>query len=181
LNFYLNFSIKNRISLSDSFSERLKSFSDHDLKISFLVFRHLTGKPLEAGKDISTSIHFLEQNFATFHLCFMMVRDDPKNKVLNRKITQLIEGGIIQKLENDRIEAIGKKIRERSSLIHSPKVSYQGLQVLTLEHLGLSFFAVLICLAFSTVVFALECVAGFVFKRLEYSLNFYRVRSLPVF
>jgi uncharacterized membrane protein len=79
------------------------------------------------------------------------------NKVINRKISQLNEGGIVKKLEEERVEAVTKHIREMSKTTSVPEA-----QVLTLEHLGLSFFAILICLCLSIVVFVVECVVGFV-------------------
>jgi hypothetical protein len=85
------------------------------------------------------------------------------NKALNRKITQLIEGGIVQKMEKDRKMEISKIKRDELNATPTPDVGK-----LTLEHLELGFFAILICLSLSFVVFALECVTGFVMKKLNH-------------
>jgi hypothetical protein len=138
-------------------------FMDHKLNISMVVLRQSYGILAQDGKDTSSSIHFLKQNFLTVHSSFLLKVGTPMNKAINRKISQLFEGGIVKKLEAERIEAINKANREKTQTPSAPEA-----QILTLEHLGLSFFAILICLGLCTVVFAVECVVGFVQKKLNH-------------
>lgn len=135
---------------------------DHSSNISILVCRSMTVKNWEAGKDTISSIHLLKQNLATFRYFLALKINDPKNKAFNRKIRQLIEGGIIQKLEKDRFETIGKELRQKKKGDPLPDA-----RILTFEHLELCFFAILICLSLCFVVFALECVTSFVQKKLN--------------
>jgi hypothetical protein len=125
--------------------------------------RNLEENIYDAGKDTSSSLHFLEQNFFMVSYIFLLKVGDPMNEIINMKITQLIEGGIVQKLERDRKMEVNKIKRDEINATPEPIV-----EKLTLEQLELSFLAILICLCLSIVVFALECVTGFVMKKLNY-------------
>jgi hypothetical protein len=73
------------------------------------------------------------------------------NKVINRKIDQLLQSGIIQKFEKERLSAmdqVGKSDHEEIA------------QVLKMKHLGICFTAIMILLALSCVVFLIECLVG---------------------
>jgi hypothetical protein len=133
---------------------------EHNSKFSVLVPRQFLEKSFDAGKDTISSIHLLEQNFLILQYTFFLKIGDPMNKAINRKISQLIESGIIQKLENDRSIEINKLKQDQKA---APTPSEVG--VLTMDQLGICFFAILICLSF--VVFVLECATGFVLKRLN--------------
>jgi hypothetical protein len=137
--------------------------TDHSTKVSRFGLRTLEENFFDAGKDTSSSFHFLEQNFFMVSHNFLLKIGDPMNKIINKKITQLIEGGIVQKLEKDRFTEIKKRKRDIINATPQPDVGK-----LTLEHLGLSFLAILICLSLSFVVFLLECVTGFVMKKLNF-------------
>jgi hypothetical protein len=80
-----------------------------------------------------------------------MKKHSPLNKILNRKIDQLLQGGIIQYIKANEFfhsAQIAKKIQEEEDR-EDPKQ-------LTTEHLELCFYAVLIGLALSCVVFLYE-------------------------
>jgi hypothetical protein len=124
---------------------------DHANKISFVVIRKETQLGHALNTDKPTSLNFIEENLITDHFCLLLVKSSPLNKIINRKIDQLLQAGIIQKFENERFEAIKRLDKSDNDDI---------AQVLTLEHLGLCFIAIMIMLALSCVVFVVECVVG---------------------
>jgi hypothetical protein len=113
-------------------------------KASSIILANLTNKAL--------SQHFTGENLATYHYSLYLKRSSPLNRVISRKIGQLLQAGIIKKFEDERFEAI-----KRASKQHVE----DNAEILTLEHLGLCFFAILICLGLSCIVFVIECFTGF--------------------
>jgi hypothetical protein len=136
---------------------------DHDRHVARFCMRLAVENAFDAGKDTISSLHLLEESFMIFQISFQLKIGDPTNKAINRKISQLTEAGIFQKWEKDRIMEINKLKRDKLEVLPPPVVGK-----LTLEHVGLCFFAILICLSLSCVVFALECVTNFVLKKLNY-------------
>jgi hypothetical protein len=126
-------------------------FVEHANKISFVVYRKGTLLWSALMSDKPTSLHFIEEDFLTDHFCLYLEKSSPLNKIINRKIDQLLQAGIIQKFEDERFEAT-----KRVSKSDNEEIA----QMLTLEHLGLCFIAIMILLALSCVVFVIECVVG---------------------
>jgi hypothetical protein len=124
---------------------------EHANKISFIVMRKDTQLARALTTDKPTSCHFIEEDLLTDHFCLYLEKSSPLNKIINRKIDQLLQAGIIQKFEDERFEAIKRVDKSDHEEI---------ARVLTLEHLGLCFIAIMIMLALSCVVFVIECVVG---------------------
>jgi hypothetical protein len=126
-------------------------FIDHANKISFIVIRKETQLNSARITDKPTSLHYIEHDLLTQHFCLLLVKSNPMNKIINRKIDQLLQTGIIQKFENERFERVKRLDKSDNDEI---------AQVLKLEHLGVCFIAIMIMLALNSVVFVIECVVG---------------------
>jgi hypothetical protein len=120
-----------------------------------MVFRKETKNVLASLSDKKSSLHFIGEDLTTLSISFVLKKSSPMNKVINRKIDQLLQAGIIQKFEKERFGAmdrVGKSDHEEIA------------EVLTMQHLGLCFAAIMIMLALCCVVFVIECIVGQSFK-----------------
>jgi uncharacterized protein YqgQ len=86
-----------------------------------------------------------------------MKKHSPLNRIINIKIDQLIQSGIVQRLVDDQYADSTKIVNKEKE---EEKQQENAMQ-LTTEHLDLCFFAVLIGLAMSCVVFLFELLIGY--------------------
>jgi hypothetical protein len=129
----------------------LQILVNHEYKISLMTVRKEVLNILASLSDKKSSIHFIEEDLMTLPISFVLKKSSPMNKIINRKIGQLLQAGIIQKFEKERFGAmdrVGKSDHEEIA------------QVLTMQHLGLCFAAIMIMLALSCVVFVIECIVA---------------------
>jgi uncharacterized protein YqgQ len=131
-------------------------FAEHSNKISWLTRRRETENVLANANEKRSSIGFIDENLMEFRYALLLKKRSPMNEIINRKIGQLLQSGIIQHLEKNRFGAI-KKI---AAAAKDEENSQEDAEQLTMEHLGLCFFAVLIGLALSCFVFAIERLVG---------------------
>ena len=129
------------------------SFTEHSNKMSRLTLRTNTLNLLSEDQRSSGgtfSFYLSDENLATFYYTLYLKKSSPLNAMINRKIDQLLQAGIIQKFEQDRLE----------SLRRAAPPQEENATILTMDQLGICFIAVLICLGFSCFVFAIECLIG---------------------
>jgi uncharacterized protein YqgQ len=125
---------------------------EHSNKIARLVLRKEALNDLSILNRDTSSLHFLGETIATFHFSLYFKKRSPYNKVVNKKIGQLLQAGIIQKSENERFEASKRAAKHKDE---------ENAEILTMDHLGLCFIAIMICLGLSCIVFAIECLTGY--------------------
>jgi hypothetical protein len=97
--------------------------------------------------ETDTPLHFVDENIATLHAAMMFSRRNLWNEIFIKKIDQLIDSGVVQKLE-----------KERNAVVKYDRENQQEPEVLTIDHIGIGFVAVLICLGVSCIVFVLELI-----------------------
>jgi hypothetical protein len=130
---------------------------EYQNKMSTFTRREAAKNELSKISEKPLSIYVLDEDFLTIHMAISLQKSSSFNRVLNRKIDQLLQSGIIQKLEAERFSATKKKEREGDSKRHP--------QVLTFDHLGVCFAIIMILLAVSCVVFLIECLVGYFYRR----------------
>jgi hypothetical protein len=101
-------------------------------------------KALTMKEDLS--LYLLDEDSVTLQFSFAFLRAMPLNKVFIEKIDQMISSGIVQKNLNDH----------NSERKHSKLNEERTPQILTMDHFGVCFAAVLICLGLAGVVFFVE-------------------------
>lgn len=91
----------------------------------------------------------LKERIIADYMCFYLKSDDPKFKIFDRKIIQLVESGLTDKIRSDHYD--GRLVEDES-----------GPTVLTLDQLGVGFQIWLLFLLISSVCFISEFVVKFV-------------------
>jgi Fe2+ transport system protein B len=144
--------MENEIGSTDS-----KGFMvEHENKISLAVLRNEFITEFASSFDEPNSLYLLEENVATVHYSISLKKASFLNKAINRQIDLLISSGIVQKFESERLKEIAKsKRREKERAAESKS------EVLTMDHLGICFVAILICLGISFVVFLGEFIVHY--------------------
>lgn len=128
----------------------------HENKISLAVLRNEFITDLASGFDEPNSLYVLEEDVATVHYSISLKKASFLNKAINRQIDLLISSGIVQKFESERLKEVAKtKKREKERAAESKS------EVLTMDHLGICFVAILICLGISFVVFLGEFIVHY--------------------
>jgi hypothetical protein len=97
------------------------------------------------------SVYLLDENSATLHYSLAFNRSNPYNRIFNKKIDQLISGGLVLKFEQIRTSYHRRQPKQEDS---------QEPQILTVQHLEICFIAIMICLGLSCLVFMIEFVVG---------------------
>jgi hypothetical protein len=101
-----------------------------------------------------SSFHLLDENFATIHFSMLFGRSNPLNIVFIRKIDQLLSGGLLLKHNNYEI------------FYHpSQQEEEQVPKKLTMDHLGICFVAVTVCLGLSCIAFMIELLRAYIVKQ----------------
>jgi predicted nucleotidyltransferase len=128
-----------------------ESLSEYDTKVTTLTFHQQFRQFLPQEKSSTSTIDLLAEDTLTSHFCLIFRRENPLNNIFLRKIDQIITGGLSGRLkQGDYI----KKHFSNQADEHNP-------HPLTMNHLGVCFAAILICLGLSFVVFLLECSTRF--------------------
>jgi hypothetical protein len=141
--------IQNKIDATD--------FAEHSNKISWLTRRREAENLMANDNEKRSSIGFIDENLMEFRNALLLLKQSPVNEIINRKIGQLLQSGIIQHLEKNRFAAT-KKV---AAAAKDEENSQDDAEQLTMEHLGLCFYAILIGLALSCFVFAFERLVEF--------------------
>jgi hypothetical protein len=121
------------------------ALEEHSNKISVLVLRKFGDDYIikHSGKK---ALHgYINDQLFIVHLSLLQRKYSRMNRIFNIKIDQLIESGIVQRLKDAQYEK-------------STKIAAKQL---IMDHLELCFYAVLIGLSLSFVVFFYEVVIGF--------------------
>jgi hypothetical protein len=137
---------------SDPSLFNFSTYMEHSNKISRMMLRKESVNQQTIFKGGTSSMYFLKEDIITFYYSFLFKKGSPLNKVVNRKIGQLLQGGIIQKAEEERFEASKRAAKYKDE---------DNPEILTMDHLGLCFIAIMICLGLGCIVFAIECLTGY--------------------
>jgi hypothetical protein len=86
----------------------------------------------------------LDENTDTVHYSLMLNRDNPYKNSFFTKVDQIVSSGIAQKLDEKQNRANVLEIKD------------QGAVPLTMDHLGICFALILVCLGLSCAVFVIE-------------------------
>jgi hypothetical protein len=128
---------------------------EHSNKISLIVLRKHFDDFMMNHTDKKQSYGWIEDSLLVSPLSLLLKKHDPKNRAINNKIDRLIEHGITQRLMSDQY---AKTMKMKSNLKEEEKVEVP--EKLTMEHLELCFYAILIGLIISCVVFIVEVLSG---------------------
>jgi hypothetical protein len=146
----VHFRFKNTMPLPEVYDETI--FAQHENKLTTLYYRNrYNARKAQPGNE-GLSIHLLDEDTVTLQFSLMTFRYNPLNKNFLEKIDQLITGGIVEHgLESDN--SIG---HSKTRLNSKTKVEDKKPEPLKMDHLGVCFAAILICLGLSCVVFFME-------------------------
>jgi hypothetical protein len=93
----------------------------------------------------------MNENTATLLYSMHFVRYKPWNSIFIKKFDQLNSNGLVQKIDNNQ----NRKIREDK---HSED---EKPRPLTMNHVGVCFAIIMVCLSLSCIVFAIEFIVGY--------------------
>jgi spore germination protein GerM len=96
-----------------------------------------------------SSLHLLDENFVTFHICLVLPRGEHLNPTFMKQIDRLTTSGLVQKFEKEK-----NLVNTRAT--HGDD---EDPRPLTMDHLGVCFIAVMIFLCLSLVIFTVECLS----------------------
>jgi hypothetical protein len=105
-----------------------------------------------------SSLGLIDEQFAEVHFALALKKNSRMNEVINRKIGQMLQSGIIQNMEKIQFSST-KKL---AALIKDEEASQEDAEQLTIEHLELCFLAIMIGLVLSCFAFAIELLVGFI-------------------
>jgi hypothetical protein len=131
---------------------------EHSNKISFFTIRKTYGDVVSRQSGKKPYFGFLEKNFVTSHISIMLKKHSPLNRAIDIKIDQLIQSGIMQRKIVEARFAETTKIAKKQK---EEEKQEKDAEKLTIEHLELCFYVVLIGLTLSCVVFAVELLIGY--------------------
>jgi hypothetical protein len=149
-------SIKNPV-VDDTDDEIL---SEHSNKISKIYLRKYVNDFISSETGKKPVFGWIEKDLLSVHMSMMLIKHSRMNRIFNIKIDQLIESGIVQHLVTAEF-ANSSKVVEKQKEEEKQKIP----EKLTMEHLELCFYAVLIGLALSCFVFVFELLIGFFSSR----------------
>lgn len=129
---------------------------EHENKLTMPVLRNEWINDFAASFDESNSLYFLEENIVTYHYSIFLHKGSFLNRAINKQIDLLISSGIVQKFESERMKEVAKAARREKE-----KAAESKSEVLTMDHLGICFVAILICLGISFVVFLAEIMVHY--------------------
>lgn len=112
--------------------------------MTILEFRKHFDMTLTNKTDQPSSLHLLDENSATVLVSVAFKRASGLKHVFMRKIDELITGGLLNEIEDKKVN-IKKDENEEA-------------RPLTMDHLGVCFIAIMVCLGLSCVVFVAECL-----------------------
>jgi hypothetical protein len=122
-------------------------FGEFSNKVTMPVFRKQANVDRFWYSAPNPSFYLLDEDTATFHFSLLFFRANVFRKIFFKKVGQMISSGLVQRIENkmNQVAYKGKQNVEPSTP-----------QQLTMEHLGICFLAILVCLALSFLVFVAE-------------------------
>jgi hypothetical protein len=127
-----------------------RAFLEHDNKLTMMKNRIDAKIVKETSTVTKAPLSMLDENLATLHYSLMFDSSDALQMSLPKKLDEMISTGWIQKINENRSIAGAQKIEDE----------LQEARPLTLDHLGVCFIAILICLGFSLAVFLIEKIIG---------------------
>jgi hypothetical protein len=153
--FYI-ISIKSQSVMKDTIATILV---EHSNKMSLLTLRKWSDDFTSRLSNKKPAYGFIQEPLLTVHMSMCFKKYSRMNRVFNIKIDQLIQSGIVQRFLDAQFADTTKiaKIQKEEEKKEDP-------MKLTTQHLELCFYAVLIGLALSCVVFVFEVVIGFLLR-----------------
>jgi hypothetical protein len=119
---------------------------EHANKLTTTVFRNRFIAESLRLSDQEFSAQLVDDNTATVHFCLQFHRSKPLNQIFIRKVDQLISSGLVRHFEKN----------ESSSGRPPARFKSQDAQPLKMNHLGVCFAFILICLGLGCVAFLIE-------------------------
>lgn len=62
------------------------------------------------NQELKTAFYFVDENISTYHYSLYFPKHSPLKEIFFKSIDKLITTGVVQKLENERIFALNRKI-----------------------------------------------------------------------
>lgn len=103
---------------------------------------------------------YMKEELSTIRLSMFLQKNSRMNRIINIKIDQLIQCGIVKRLVDAEFEESAKVANKQKEEEKQPKP-----EKLTMKHLDLCFYAVLIGLFLSCVAFVFELLVGYLSPR----------------
>lgn len=126
--------------------------SEHTNKLTFAFYRKEFKLKTEADIGLAeSSLHLLRKNAASYQFSMLFERPSKFTDIFIRNINELIDTGVIEKLEKKRNFADGPPKQNK----------HQIARVLNMDHLGVCFIFILIALSLCVLVFVIECIVGY--------------------
>jgi hypothetical protein len=125
--------------------------------MSMIALRRLPYKKSSNMSGEKPSYGFIKEDLIDMRFSLILKKNSPLNKAINVKIDQLIESGIMKHVQEAELMAslkIAAKVKKEEK-------QQKDAEQLTMEHLELCFYAILIGLALSCVVFLVELMIGY--------------------
>jgi hypothetical protein len=142
--------IKLTAEISPDLTDDYTDFAEPENKLTFTTFRN-GGKTWMLQKtNAASSLHLLEENTATLHSCLLFPYNLP-SKTFIKKIDQMITSGLVARI-------LKKEYAVYRDTKHDDT---QEAQPLNMDHLGICFIAIMICLGICCAVFMIECLARY--------------------
>jgi hypothetical protein len=123
-------------------------FAEYENKVTMITLRKFMQIALLQSANKVSSVYFINENTATMHFSLMFPKLNPLNKIFISTIDRLIESGHVLQFERNWNFVDGSRL-----------LNEQQPQVLTMDHIGVCFVAIMVFLGLSCVVFVLEHIA----------------------
>jgi nitrous oxide reductase len=112
-----------------------------------IQFRKHSKVQMSQASNKASSLHLLDENSATLYFQMFFFKKKTLNHIFIKKIDQLVTNGLVAKL-----------VTAQDTQVHAEKHDEaSNPRPLTMDHLGICFFAILICFGVSCAVFTVEC------------------------
>jgi hypothetical protein len=130
-------------------------YTEHTNKISQFVLRKMHDDLISKDSGKKSYFGYVEEDIITFYISLLLRKHNPMNRIFKIKIDQVISSGIMNKFFVGLFEVSAIVSRKQQE-----EEKQENPEKLTMEHLELCFYAVLIGLAMSCVVFVAELLIG---------------------
>jgi hypothetical protein len=132
-----------------------REFTEHSNNISLMVLRKRFDDSNSRRFNKKKFFGYINEEFLTLNLVIELKKHSRMNRIFNIKIDQLIQSGIVKRIVEAQFKVLAKVTRRQNE-----EEKEEVAERLTMEHLELCFYAFLIGLLLSCIVFFYELVIG---------------------